>query len=98
MKEHIHKYYRTVLGARKIIKDENGTRKIIPAEGKEIFRCGIPGCTTYRPRSLVLGLKSLCWVCGEELILSTENTKLKKPTHKFCRKRKELVYSAENNN
>ena len=90
-KDHIHKYYRTYIGGRQIVKDDDGKRRIISTEKHEVFRCAIPGCTTYKERALVIGDISTCWNCNEELIIDKENIKRVKPTHKFCRKQREVA-------
>lgn len=88
--DHIHKYMRAFLGkSRKIVyKEIDGVPKrfLEKTPGYEIFRCMIPGCTHYKTREMAIGQKSICWNCGQEMILNMENTTLKKPTHEECRK------------
>jgi hypothetical protein len=93
MKSHVHKYMRVKYGGRRIVKDPDGSRRIIkdPKSVNEVFKCMVPGCTSFMPRELVMGSLSLCWVCNHVLVLTGENTKLRKPTHEFCRKVREEV-------
>jgi len=70
-RKHVHKYKRV---------------KLPYTENFVVFKCQIPGCTTYKPRNLVIGEESICWKCNESLILDSENTYMQKPTHKYCRK------------
>jgi hypothetical protein len=84
-KPHVHKYQRVKLGGTKV-HVVDGKRILIPGSEYVVFKCMLPTCTTFKVRDLVIGELSLCWKCGEELILDRENTNLKKPTHKWCRK------------
>lgn len=72
---HVHKYQRVKLGGRQ--------SKYI------VMKCMLPGCTHFIRRDLAVGRKSICWKCGGELILNMENTTLKKPTHRECRRVRE---------
>lgn len=90
-KPHNHKYERRIMGGRKIvyfIDEETGKRKrrIEKTGGCEVFRCVFPGCGSFFTTEMAVGHESICWTCGESLILSIENTRLKKPTHEWCRK------------
>ena len=87
---HTHKYQLVILGGRRVVKRE-GKKYIEKCGGYEVFRCMITGCTHWIARELATGRKSLCWVCGEELILNKENTNLKFPTHVYCRKIRERI-------
>lgn len=82
--KHVHKYMRVVMGGRKVVRID-GIRRIIKSPGTEVFKCQIPGCTTFKLREVVCGEFSVCWKCGSELTLNMENTTLKKPTHRGCR-------------
>lgn len=88
--DHIHKYMRVVVNTHKIIR-ENGRRKIIKQPGYEVFKCVLEGCSHYKSRELAIGAKTMCWKCGNELVLTMENTTLKKPTHPWCRKTKTVA-------
>jgi hypothetical protein len=86
---HIHKFMRIPLGSPHRVVYKDGRRCLEKKESRyEVFRCMIPGCTTYYPRELVIGQKSICWSCCEELILTSQNTTKKKPTHKECKKQR----------
>ena len=61
-------------------------RKLEKKAGYEIFKCVYPGCTSYVPKELAAGRTSLCWRCGDELTLTDENLRYKRPTHEYCRK------------
>jgi len=69
-KNHVHKYKRVLLSER---------------TGRYVYKCQVPGCTRYLARNLLVGEVSCCWKCGQQLILTMENTQLAKPTHIECR-------------
>lgn len=87
----IHKYKRVTLSSRREVVYINGERCLKKVPDKQVFKCAIPGCPTWKLRELVIDNKSICWQCGEELILNMENTTLKHPTHKHCRKTREVA-------
>lgn len=91
MKQHTHKYMRVKYGGRRIVKDEDGSRRIVKSNAYEVFKCQVPDCNSFMPRELVIGSLSLCWVCDHVMVLDKESTKLKKPTHEFCRKTRQEV-------
>ena len=93
VRDHIHKYIRVLVGGRRIsyVKDpETGKsqRVIEKVGGYEVFKCMFPGCTHFIPKELALGRISVCWNCGEELLLTPDCLMLKKPTHLQCRKKR----------
>lgn len=55
------------------------------ANKRIIFKCMIPGCTSYFTKELALNRMSRCPVCGTEFALTKENITLKKPLCKSCR-------------
>lgn len=77
---HVHKYKRVILSER---------------TGAVVFKCQIPGCKRFLARNLVIGEKSICWKCDGELVLTTENTSLAKPTHPECRGKRDAVAPIE---
>lgn len=89
--KHIHKYMRVTYGGKRIKRKEDGIRVIEKVGGYTVFKCQEPMCNSYMPRDLVIGNASICWVCELPLILDMENTKLKKPTHTYCRKVREKI-------
>ena len=95
VKPHPHKHERTILGGRRVVffTDEFGERKrrLEKSGGYEVFRCVFPGCRHYLPIELALGQPSICWKCGEDLILTVDNLRLKHPTHVTCRGRRVLA-------
>jgi hypothetical protein len=52
--KHTHKYERRKLGKNSHI----------------VFVCVLPGCSHNVSEELVKGRKSICWVCGEEFIVT----------------------------
>lgn len=88
--QHTHKYQLVILGGRRVVM-RDGKKFIEKCSGYEVFRCVIVGCTHWLAKELVEGRKSICWVCGEELVLNKENTRLKHPTHVWCRKIREKI-------
>ena len=89
--DHIHKFHRIYLSSREVIKDKEGKRHLVEKPKHEVWKCGVPGCPTFKDRALVLGNLSQCWVCGDALILDSENMKLVRPTHVWCRKIREIA-------
>ena len=92
-KEHIHKYLKVILGGRRVVR-RDGKRFIEKCSGYEVFKCVVPGCNHFISSELILGRIGQCWKCNENLTLSPENTKLKKPTHIWCRKTREKKENA----
>ena len=68
-KRHIHKYYRLELA------------------GQSIWACGISTCTHHMPAHmtpLLNGRASICWACGDDMILNQQNMKRDKPKCDDC--------------
>lgn len=42
----------------------------IKMQNKKIWRCSLPDCTHYLQHEMAVGQRSVCWVCGEEMILT----------------------------
>lgn len=82
---HIHKYQAQELGGERIVR-ENGKKKLIKVGGYPIYRCVIPGCSHYLPRSNTLGARCICHRCGEEMTMLTYNLNEVRPHHRECRK------------
>lgn len=53
-----------------------------------IFKCALPGCTHYVSKVVAEGRLSLCWICGEEMVLTKQALELKKPHHLECKRKK----------
>ena len=85
---HTHKYQRVILGGRKIVK-RDGKKYLEQCGGYEVFKCMIPKCPHYKAREMLVGAASVCWHCGEEMILNAESLRLKKSTHVWCRRVRE---------
>lgn len=49
-----------------------------------IFKCALPGCTHYISKVVAEGRRSICWVCGNEMVLTKPALDLKKPHHAEC--------------
>ena len=88
--KHIHKYQRILLGAKKIAK-KDGKRYIERCAGTEYMKCMFPGCSHFILLELAIGRESICWACEDVLILNKENMTRTKPTHKDCRRKKEIA-------
>ena len=87
MNKHIHKYMKVILGGRRIvIKD--GRRYIEKTGGYPVMKCTVPKCTHYIAQDLAIGRSTICWKCGNEFVLNSENVQLKRPLCYECRKRK----------
>lgn len=69
-KRHRHKYHLVSLGASKV------------------WACALPDCTHYMPShmsAMVEGKASICWQCGEDMILDKANMKEPQPRCENCR-------------
>lgn len=68
-KKHTHKYYKGFL---------NSVR---------VWACALPDCSHYMPKHLermVSGKASICWKCGNEMILDPINMEKDKPICDDC--------------
>jgi hypothetical protein len=67
-------------------KIQVGRKKFPKKIGGEIaYRCSAPSCTTYKPKSLVLGTYSECPKCGSIFVLDSRNINMVTPTCETCR-------------
>lgn len=64
----VHKYIRAKIGDAK----------------KTIWKCVNPDCPHYIYPELAVGRKSICWVCGEIIILTKVRMMVKKPHCDTC--------------
>lgn len=94
IKPHVHKYERRIMAGRKIDHyiDEDGKKKrrVVKQPGTEVFKCVYPGCRRFLYREMAIDERTICWKCGQELILDRENLNLKHPTHPACRKKRDF--------
>lgn len=89
MKKHIHKFERRILGGRRLSYEFiNGKKRkvLVKTGGYTVFKCAIPGCTTYIPAELIDGHESICWTCELPLTINKENMKAKRPIHEGCKR------------
>lgn len=49
-----------------------------------IFKCQLPGCTTFKARDIVVGDETLCWKCGKPFQMTYAATYLAKPHCPSC--------------
>lgn len=69
-RRHRHKYHLVAMGA------------------NHVWACALPDCTHYMPNhmeAMVEGKASICWQCGEDMILDKENMKDKQPRCYNCK-------------
>jgi hypothetical protein len=86
---HIHKYKKVLLGAKKIVIDEHGKKSIVNSgSAKEAFRCILPGCNHKVMREEMEGREFICWECGGVGVINTSMLSLTKPRHFACRKKR----------
>jgi hypothetical protein len=74
-KRHTHKYHRVNAGY------------------QMLWACALPDCNHHMPlhlTALVEGKASICWKCGEQMILDSDAMKLDKPICIDCRGINEL--------
>lgn len=75
-KKHFHRYH-----------------KVITSMG-DIWACGLPDCQHFMPMHmtpLLVGKSSICWSCGNPMILTQENMKSPQPTCSDCKGEEDLV-------
>jgi hypothetical protein len=85
MKEHIHKYKKMNIGRKDIVRNASGY-KCIQQREYYVFKCILPGCSSYKPVQFAIGDKCICWKCNQEMILDSGTIKRTKPAHEYCRK------------
>lgn len=44
----------------------------VKMNGKKLWRCARPGCTHYLQHEMARGQNSICWTCGETLVLTSK--------------------------
>ena len=74
-RRHVHKYYRA------------------DALGVRIWACAFPTCSHHMPphyAALIEGKASICWKCGEVMVLDGSNMSMDKPICNDCRSMNEL--------
>ena len=74
--KHIHRYHKVSTGT------------------GPIWACGLPDCTHFMPAhytGLLIGKSSICWNCGNNMILTTEGMKTNQPVCFDCTNETELV-------
>lgn len=49
-----------------------------------VFKCQIPGCTTFKVRELVIGDMCICWRCEDTFQMTYASTYLAKPHCPKC--------------
>jgi hypothetical protein len=70
MAQHLHKYYRAQLGF------------------GQVWACAFPDCNHHMPEhyaSLLNGKRSICWDCGEPMMLHPQNLTMDRPVCEACR-------------
>lgn len=68
--KHVHKYHHIDIGY-----------------GTKLWACALPTCNHHMPKHLensVIGKFSICWNCGQNFILDTENMKKDRPICISC--------------
>lgn len=86
---HIHKFKRVLLGGKKIIRDDDGKRRIVDSGAATIcYRCILPGCSTKIMREEMEGREFICWECGGVGVITSAMLSLAKPRHFACRKKR----------
>jgi len=75
-RRHTHKYYKVDMG------------------GTNVWACASPDCLHYMPKHMehmVPGKASICWGCGDTMILTLQNMKDKQPKCPDCSGMRELA-------
>lgn len=78
--DHVHMYVR--------FKDDKNPVK-------RYFKCSHPDCTTVQNAAFLCGKRSLCNVCGSEMILTYEQLRNKKPRCENCSQSKTAIQKRE---
>ena len=59
------------------------------ARNYKVYACALPDCSHYISADLIVGKKTICWVCGRvTIIYKDSNGVLARPHCKTCTKRK----------
>lgn len=69
-KRHTHKYHKMKMGT------------------VTVFACALSDCTHYMPshmENMINGKKSICWECGDELIMDPVSMEMRLPKCANCR-------------
>lgn len=69
---HIHRYYRPHA---KLLSPSAKTKT-------QTWHCGFSNCSHYMGKVYIVGKESVCWRCGEILILTPDRLRVRKP---YCR-------------
>ncbi len=72
----------THIGPHKYVRIKIGKNKRV------VFKCSILGCVHTCRDELIIGRKSICNSCGNEMFMTKLNTKLAKPHCDDCTKHK----------
>ena len=91
--KHFHKYEKVELGGERIVRVPNSSGRLVKKlvktdRGYPVFKCRVPGCTSYKPIASVLSEKVICWHCGEVLVMDKQHLSMTKPIHDYCRAKK----------
>lgn len=55
----------------------------------KVYACALPDCTHYIRADMIVGKRTVCWVCGKvTLVYQDSNGVLARPHCKSCTKRK----------
>ena len=85
--KHVHKYKRIEFVKTLIEKDSEGKR-VIKRTKKYAYKCMIPGCSTFKDVALMEGEISICWKCGEQLVINKvhlQRNGVVHPLHSECK-------------
>ena len=90
-KHEVHKYSLKILGSTKV-EWRDGKRYLVKTgSGYPVLKCMLPNCSHYVPIDMGVGRKSICWGCGQELVLTPLTVKMKKPVHDECKRRRKVA-------
>jgi hypothetical protein len=84
MKQHLHKYLLVTLGGTKIIRDEEGKKRLVRGDGYPVFKCIVAGCPHYIALDLARGRECACWDCNMPMVIDQRSIKHKRPHHREC--------------
>jgi hypothetical protein len=67
-------------------------KRLVYKTGNAIFFCTMPDCNFKINIKLALGKRSICWLCGNEFIMTDYSLRLAKPHCEDCHKPKHPVH------
>jgi hypothetical protein len=82
---HVHKYMLVILGGTRVVR-RGGKKYLEKTGGYPVYKCMVTGCAHWLSRDLVIGRETVCWRCGQRMVMTPYAITLKKPHHAECKR------------